>query len=150
MERVLKGVNLFTTREKELAGTRGDTAKYEYAIIKLIFFQLLKFLFSFQCLGFLSKIDEIIQYIEKGLSPGEICKKLGFCPKAKIDMNAVPIKPDIEPKTSPSCEVCDSISKTFGKEMKDYKNHAEKLQQYLIEVCRNTKQPHIQEKVGCV
>ncbi len=99
----------------------------------------------------MSKIDLIVQFIEKGLTPGDICKKLGFCPKETKELSneSKQINP-VQNATSvaPYCKVCDSIGKVFNREMKDYKKSAGQMRNYLTDVCTNTQNTEIQEKVG--
>eukprot|EP00794_Sanderia_malayensis_P007902 gene7902-8756_t len=100
------------------------------------------------CTGLLSKIDEIIQYIEKGLSPGDICKKLGLCPKKQSD-DRLPLqasKLSGERQSTPVCKICDSIEKIFDKEMKNYKKSSWSLRSYLTDVCTTSQNEEIQKK----
>eukprot|EP00112_Aurelia_sp_Birch-Aquarium-sp1_P006986 Seg1762.12 transcript_id=Seg1762.12/GoldUCD/mRNA.D3Y31 product=Prosaposin protein_id=Seg1762.12/GoldUCD/D3Y31 len=103
------------------------------------------------CLGFLSKINEIIQYIEKGLTPKDICKTLGFCTKSDNKWTQITeSKPGHETRDDSGskaiCGVCDSLGNLIKEETGHYKQTMRKMRSYMTEMCKHTKNEQLQER----
>eukprot|EP00795_Rhopilema_esculentum_P012145 gene12145-2752_t len=71
------------------------------------------------CLFYLSKIDEIIQYIEKGLMPNDICVKLGFCSKTVHETNNLSwqnVHVEYQTTARSVCRICHSTERIVKKD----------------------------------
>ena len=62
-------------------------------------------------------MDKIAHYIEQRLSPGDVCKKLGYCPGSvgniefgKLKSAVVPERRTTKLKSKAACEICATVA----------------------------------------
>jgi len=80
-----------------------------------------------QCEAILKKVDEVVEYILEGLEPGDICKKLGYCP------SSLQRKPVIK-QYSP-CKTCTLVVSLVDAVLKHVNATAAEVEKMVKSIC---------------
>ncbi|XP_065071828.1 uncharacterized protein LOC135696381 isoform X2 [Rhopilema esculentum] len=101
------------------------------------------------CLFYLSKIDEIIQYIEKGLMPNDICVKLGFCSKTVHETNNLSwqnVHEEYQTTARSVCRICHSTERIVKKDMRTFESSLRLMTKYAQIACISPLNENLKEK----
>ena len=117
---------------------------------------MINYLFYQQCLAIVAQMDKIAQYIEQRLSPGDVCKKLGYCPGSVGNIEfgklnaavAVRDRRGIRSNRKAACEICRTVTSIVEYSIKFTNSTIAEISE-LIEMFCNDKPEKQRSQVCC-
>ena len=98
---------------------------------------------------YVSRIDDIVQYIEQKLLPGEVCVKLGICTKTG-DMRYTTFRRPSrkhQRRLKSVCKACSRYEKFIEEHLKVYKSSSQKMRGLIAANCADWASSAMEEKV---